>query len=63
MADHLVPTVDISAPTDSMLSELDQACIDHGFFLLSGHGLDELIEQTWQSPSSSSLVIVRASWQ
>jgi isopenicillin N synthase-like dioxygenase len=47
MTDYLVPTVDISAPTDSMLSELDQACIDHGFFLLSGHGLDELIEQTW----------------
>ncbi|MFT7501663.1 MAG: isopenicillin N synthase-like dioxygenase [Gammaproteobacteria bacterium] len=47
MADHLVPTIDISAPTDSMLSELDQACIDYGFFLLSGHGLDELIERTW----------------
>ncbi|MSO60242.1 MAG: hypothetical protein EXQ63_07945 [Ilumatobacteraceae bacterium] len=41
-----VPTVDISNPTTSMQT-LDAACRDHGFFLLSGHGLDDLISQTW----------------
>jgi isopenicillin N synthase-like dioxygenase len=44
---QLVPTVDISRPTATSLAELDRACRDHGFFLLSGHGLDELIERTW----------------
>jgi isopenicillin N synthase-like dioxygenase len=46
-ASHLVPTIDISQPDDSMLAALDLACRDHGFFLLSGHGLDDLIEATW----------------
>ncbi len=45
--DALVPTIDISDPTDAQLAELDRACRDHGCFLLSGHGLDELIEQSW----------------
>ena len=31
-----------------MLAQLDRACRDHGFFLLTGHGLDDLIEQTWE---------------
>lgn len=43
----LVPTVDISHPTATSLDALDLACRDHGFFLLSGHGLDDLIDRTW----------------
>ncbi|HTO56247.1 MAG TPA: 2OG-Fe(II) oxygenase family protein, partial [Pseudomonadales bacterium] len=27
---------------------LDAACADHGFFLLAGHGLDDIIERTWR---------------
>lgn len=42
-----VPTIDISNPGRSSLDALDQACRDHGFFLLAGHGLDGLIDQTW----------------
>lgn len=43
----VVPTVDISDPTSTSLQAIDAACSDHGFFLLSGHGLDDLISQTW----------------
>ena len=43
----LVPIVDISSPTDISRRALDAACRDHGFFLLEGHGLDDLIERTW----------------
>lgn len=42
-----VPVVDISDPSATSLSELEQACCAHGFFLLSGHGLDDIIERTW----------------
>jgi isopenicillin N synthase-like dioxygenase len=42
-----VPTVDISNPSATSLEALDAACRDHGFFLLSGHGLDDLIGRTW----------------
>lgn len=46
--DHtLVPVVDIGNPSASSLDALDRACADHGFFLLEGHGLDTLIDQTW----------------
>ncbi|GJM37006.1 MAG: 2OG-Fe(II) oxygenase [Acidimicrobiales bacterium] len=45
----LVPTVDISDPTATSLAALDTACADHGFFLLTGHGLDDLIERTWRA--------------
>ena len=44
---ELVPTVDISRPSATSLAALDAACRDHGFFLLSGHGLDGLIERAW----------------
>jgi len=44
--DH-VPTVDIRNPSAVSLEALDAACADHGFFLLEGHGLDELIDRTW----------------
>jgi isopenicillin N synthase-like dioxygenase len=43
-----VPTIDISRPTATSLEELDAACSDHGFFLLAGHGQQDLIERTWQ---------------
>jgi isopenicillin N synthase-like dioxygenase len=42
-----VPTIDISNPSTASLEALDDACRDHGFFLLVGHGLDEVIERTW----------------
>jgi len=42
-----VPTIDISRPTAFSMEALDAACRDHGFFLLTGHGLDDLIERTW----------------
>lgn len=49
MAMELVPTVDIGNPTHVSLEALDRACADHGFFLLEGHGLDDLIDRTWAS--------------
>jgi isopenicillin N synthase-like dioxygenase len=44
---NTVPVVDISKPDQTSLDALNAACRDHGFFLLAGHGLDALIEQTW----------------
>lgn len=43
----LVPTIDISAPIGMHLDALDSACRNHGFFLLSGHGLEDVIDRTW----------------
>ena len=43
----IVPIVDISDPDATSRAELDRACSDHGFFLLVGHGLDEVISETW----------------
>jgi isopenicillin N synthase-like dioxygenase len=43
----LVPVVDIGDPTATSIAALDAACSDHGFFLLEGHGLDDLIDRTW----------------
>jgi len=49
MAAHdIVPTIDLSAVTDDGLAVIDRACRDHGFFLLSGHGLDAVIDDTWE---------------
>jgi isopenicillin N synthase-like dioxygenase len=45
---ELVPTIDIGRPAEGELEAVDAACSDHGFFLLEGHGLDDLIERTWQ---------------
>ena len=45
----LVPTINIAEPSAASLSALDAACADHGFFLLEGHGLDDLIDQTWRA--------------
>jgi isopenicillin N synthase-like dioxygenase len=46
-ARSLVPTIDISGDVDDQLDALDAACREHGFFLLSGHGLDDVISETW----------------
>jgi len=43
----LVPVVDIRNPGATSLDELDRACRQHGFFLLEGHGLDDLIDDTF----------------
>ncbi len=42
-----VPVVDLQAPSATSRAALDEACRDHGFFLVSGHGLDDLIARTW----------------
>lgn len=47
----LVPVVDIRDPGATSMTELDRACRDHGFFLLSGHGLDDLIAETFEAAS------------
>lgn len=44
----LVPTVDISNPSTTELAAVDAACRDHGFFLLVGHGADQLIADMWE---------------
>lgn len=43
----LVPVVDISDPHSTSIAALDVACRDHGFFLLEGHGLDDVIANTF----------------
>ena len=44
-----VPTIDLSNPSAASLAALDAACRDHGFFLIEGHGLDAVIERTWDT--------------
>ena len=46
-AHELVPTIDVTSPSEAELGAVDAACRDHGFFLLTGHGLDDLIAATW----------------
>lgn len=45
----LVPVVDISDPSGTSLADVDRACRCHGFFLLRGHGLDEVIAATFEA--------------
>ncbi len=45
----LVPTIDLRNPAATELEAVDAACRDHGFFLLEGHGQDELVERTWKT--------------
>ncbi len=42
-----VPVIDISNPSATESAAVDNACRDHGFFLLAGHGLDDLIGRTF----------------
>ena len=39
-----VPTIDLHDLSNESLVELDRACVDHGFFKLIGHDLDDLID-------------------
>jgi isopenicillin N synthase-like dioxygenase len=43
----LVPVVDIADPRDPSLAALDRACRDHGFFLLRGHDLHDVVERAF----------------
>lgn len=43
----LVPLVDIRNPGATSLADLDRACRDHGFFLLTGHELDRVVDATF----------------
>jgi isopenicillin N synthase-like dioxygenase len=49
----LVPTIDLKAAEKdvTVLTPLDAACRDHGFFLLSNHGMDAAIELMWSAAS------------
>lgn len=44
-----VPTIDVSVPLDGQLQSLDSACRDHGFFLITGHGCDDVVARTWEA--------------
>ena len=62
-----VPVIDISREhTFDTLVELDRACRDHGFFLLTGHGHDATIDRMWDNaqkffaaPRATRLAILR----
>lgn len=61
-----VPIVDVSDPAATSLEALDAACRDHGFFFITGHGLDDTIANTWSeterffdAPRSTRTAIVR----
>lgn len=43
-----VPVLNIAEPSATSIEALDLACRDHGFFLLEGHGLDNLIDAMWR---------------
>ncbi len=43
----LVPVVDIQNPEKTSLEALSNACANHGFFQISGHGHDKLIDRMW----------------
>ncbi len=45
----LVPVVDIVHPEATSLAALDRACRDHGFFLVTNHGLDDVIVRTFDA--------------
>lgn len=45
-----VPTIDLQAAENDVdvLVPLDEACRDHGFFLLKNHGMDDAIDAMWR---------------
>ncbi len=43
-----VPIIDLSDPSTAQLDALDHACRTHGFFLISGHQADDIIDRTWR---------------
>jgi isopenicillin N synthase-like dioxygenase len=66
-----VPVINLQDPAvvaadAKALLALDSACRDHGFFLVTGHGLDAIIENMWAqaaeffaSPRATRLAILR----
>ncbi|MGA9278796.1 isopenicillin N synthase family dioxygenase [Ilumatobacter sp.] len=52
MAIPHVPVIDVSRPLDGQLDALDTACRDHGFFLITGHGFDDVVARTWAAARS-----------
>lgn len=44
----LVPTIDATSPSRTDLHALDTACRDHGFFLLTNHGLNNVLSNAWR---------------
>lgn len=51
MSTSHVPIIDVSAALDGQLDALDSACRDHGFFLIVGHGFDDVVDRTWDAAS------------
>lgn len=51
---ELVPTIDLAASekTGKDLTALDQACRDHGFFLMKNHGMQSEINEMWQASAA-----------
>jgi len=49
-----VPTIDLelAEASSEIASDLDEACRDHGFFLLKNHGMEQEIEAMWKSAAS-----------
>jgi isopenicillin N synthase-like dioxygenase len=47
-----VPTIDIRNIDHKAKQEIDEACIDHGFFKIRGHGLDDMIDEMWCQASA-----------
>ncbi|MCI2285594.1 hypothetical protein L3081_22175 [Colwellia sp. MSW7] len=45
---QIVPTIDISSISNDDIKAIKEACIDHGFFKIKGHGLNTLIDKMWQ---------------
>ena len=46
-----VPTIDLEAARDDELAllSLDAACRDHGFFILTNHGMNNAIDNMWRA--------------
>ena len=46
-----VPAIDLNTARDDpgALASLDAACRDHGFFILTNHGIDSAIEAMWEA--------------
>ena len=49
-----IPVIDLSSAKQDVnqLELVDMACRDHGFFLLTNHGMRAEIEEMWEVSSS-----------
>jgi isopenicillin N synthase-like dioxygenase len=68
---HNIPVIDLAADLanskeTTALSTLDLACRDHGFFLVTGHGMNDVIEDMWAAatqffaaPRAARLALMR----